>query len=431
MKIMIKETEKSKDVKILLVDDDLQLRRASEIMLKYAGYDVVQAGTGAEALACLSETQPDLILLDVMLPDTNGIDLCKQIRSNHNGSNIYIIMLSGYKKESEARATGLEAGADDYLVRPVANRELLARIRAGLRIHQIEEDLRRERDLLDRMMETSPVGITLVNREGQLTFANARAEEILGLSRDALTQRTYNAPEWRITDYEGGPFPQEELPFHQVMAQGESVYDVRHAIEHSDGHRSLLSINSAPLCDASGQITGMVSTIEDVTERVQEERRRHERLKEELRALAGLASSDQTVITASMFGATPLQETSPHLFDDLCQTYSDLIDRALTARLYKVSVEISDALRIIARRLGARQANPRDIIDLHSAALQVKIENANPRKAKAYVEEGHLVVLELMGYLVRYYQNYTGKEASKHRNTVTQINETEGDDYEG
>jgi PAS domain S-box-containing protein len=339
-------------------------------------------------------------------------------------------MLSGHKKESEARTAGLEAGADDYLVRPVANRELLARIRAGLRIHQTEEDLRRERDLLDRMMETSPVGITLVNREGQLTFANARAEEILGLSRDALTQRTYNAPEWRITDYEGGPFPQEELPFNQVMAQGEPVYDVRHAIEHPDGHRSLLSINSAPLRDASGQITGMVSIIEDVTERVQEERRRHERLKEELRALAGLASSDQTAITASMFGATPLQETSPHLFDDLCQTYSDLLDRALTARLYKVSVEISDALRMIARRLGARQANPRDVIDLHSAALQAKIENANPRKAKVYVEEGHLVVLELMGYLVSYYQNYVVKEVSKHRDAVTQISETEGDNYE-
>lgn len=430
MKIMIKESEKSKDVKILLVDDDPQLRLASKVVLERTGYDVVQASTGAEALARLSETQPDLILLDVMLPDTNGIDLCKHIRSNHNAHNVYIIMLSGHKKESEARTAGLEAGADDYLVRPVANRELLARIRAGLRIHQTEEDLRRERDLLDRMMETSPVGITLVDREGQLTFANARAEEILGLSRDALTQRTYNAPEWRITDYEGGPFPQEELPFNQVMAQGEPVYDVRHAIEHPDGHRSLLSINSAPLRDASGQITGMVSTIEDVTERVQEERRRHERLKEELRALAGLASSDQTAITASMFGATPLQETSPHLFDDLCQTYSDLLDRALTARLYKVSVEISDALRMIARRLGARQANPRDVIDLHSAALQAKIENANPRKAKVYVEEGHLVVLELMGYLVSYYQNYVVKEVSKHRDAVTQISETEGDNYE-
>jgi hypothetical protein len=85
---------------------------------------------------------------------------------------------------------------------------------------------------------------------------------------------------------------------------------------------------------------------------------------------------------------------------------------------------------MIARRLGARQANPRDVIDLHSAALQAKIENANPRKAKVYVEEGHLVVLELMGYLVSYYQNYVVKEVSKHRDAVTQISETEGDNYE-
>jgi len=75
---------------------------------------------------------------------------------------------------------------------------------------QGEEALQREQTLLSRIMETSPVGITLVDREGQITFANSQAEKVLGLTRDEITQRTYNAPEWHITTYDGAPFPDED-----------------------------------------------------------------------------------------------------------------------------------------------------------------------------------------------------------------------------
>jgi PAS domain S-box-containing protein len=134
-----------------------------------------------------------------------------------------------------------------------------------------KEALRRERDLLRLVNETSPVGISVVNREGQITFANRRAEEVLGLIQDQITQRTYNAPIWRITDYEGNPFPDEALPFQRVMTTGQAVFDVRHAIEWPDGHRVLLSINAAPLFDDAGQVDGMVATVDDVTERVRAE----------------------------------------------------------------------------------------------------------------------------------------------------------------
>ena len=136
---------------------------------------------------------------------------------------------------------------------------------------RVEESLRRERDLTSRIAETSPVGIVMVNREGQVTFANPRAEHILGLAKDAITQRAYNDPEWRITAYDGSPFPDEQLPFQQVTATGQPVYDVRHAIEWPDGHRVLLSINAAPLLDETGQVDSMVATVHDVTEQVQAE----------------------------------------------------------------------------------------------------------------------------------------------------------------
>jgi PAS domain S-box-containing protein len=131
------------------------------------------------------------------------------------------------------------------------------------------EALLRERDLVARLTETSPASVVQVDRQGQITFANLMAQEVLGLTVDEITQRTYNGPEWHITDYEGNPFPQEQLPLEQVMRTGQSVFDVRHAIERPDGQRVLLSINAAPLFDEAGQVDSMVSTVEDVTERVQ------------------------------------------------------------------------------------------------------------------------------------------------------------------
>jgi two-component system cell cycle sensor histidine kinase/response regulator CckA len=137
-----------------------------------------------------------------------------------------------------------------------------------------EEALQRERDLVDRIMETSPAGIVALNRAGEITFANASAEEALGLGKDAATGRKYNAPSWRITDYDGEPYPEDELPFSRVMATGQAVRDVRHAIERPDGHRVLMSVNAAPIFDKDGGIDGVVAAIQDVTDLVRAEEER-------------------------------------------------------------------------------------------------------------------------------------------------------------
>jgi PAS domain S-box-containing protein/putative nucleotidyltransferase with HDIG domain len=132
---------------------------------------------------------------------------------------------------------------------------------------QAEEALKREQMLLSRIMETSPVGITLVDLEGQITFANSQAEKVLGLTRDELIQRTYNAPDWHITTYNGDPFPNENLPFQRVISTGKPVYSVQHMIAWPDGHCLFLSINGAPILNEKGDIVNVVFTIEDITER--------------------------------------------------------------------------------------------------------------------------------------------------------------------
>ena len=115
--------------KILVVDDDNALREMVGIVLEAEGFEVSYHDAGTGALDSFKSEEPDLVLLDVMLPGKDGIEVCKEIRAN---SGTPIIMLTA-KTESEDVVRGLEAGADDYVVKPFDPTVLLARIRARLR----------------------------------------------------------------------------------------------------------------------------------------------------------------------------------------------------------------------------------------------------------------------------------------------------------
>jgi two-component system, OmpR family, response regulator MprA len=117
-------------VTILLVDDDAGLRRALRRVLVSHGFEVEVAAGGAEALDRLRARAFDLVVLDVMMPDTDGIEVCEQLRAD--GEQLPVLMLTA-RDAVRDRVVGLEAGADDYLVKPFANAELVARVRALLR----------------------------------------------------------------------------------------------------------------------------------------------------------------------------------------------------------------------------------------------------------------------------------------------------------
>ena len=120
---------------ILVVDDDPQIIRFLKRGLAYKGYAVATAGNGAEALAKARERQPDLVILDVMMPGIDGIEVGKRLRQ---AGSVPILMLTARGTVVD-RVAGLESGADDYLVKPFAFDELLARIRALLRRSQPAE----------------------------------------------------------------------------------------------------------------------------------------------------------------------------------------------------------------------------------------------------------------------------------------------------
>jgi DNA-binding response OmpR family regulator len=118
--------------KILIVDDEAILAETLAYNLEQAGYEVTTAADGASALEIVQREALDLIILDLMLPEMDGLEVCRQVRSKKTTASLPIIMLTA-KNEEIDKVVGLEVGADDYMTKPFGRRELLARVRALLR----------------------------------------------------------------------------------------------------------------------------------------------------------------------------------------------------------------------------------------------------------------------------------------------------------
>ncbi len=131
-----------------------------------------------------------------------------------------------------------------------------------------------------------------------------------------------------------------------------------------------------------------------------------EKQESEFQDLAQFTNDSQTNVTARMFGSQAIKESLPEIFAEMIQEYGDLLDLSLEQRAFKVSYNISERLRTMAEKLGFLKGSPRDVIDIHTLTLKKKNENVSLAKAQAYVAEGRLMVLELMGYLTSYYRKY-------------------------
>lgn len=132
----------------------------------------------------------------------------------------------------------------------------------------LEKELLSKTKLMHKITDTSPVAITVLDLDGEIIFSNKRAEEIFGLNKDEVLSRRYNSEEWHITDFDGNPFPEEELPYHRILKTKESVFSVQHCIHNSLGEKKYLSINASPLFNEENELINIVTTIEDISEQI-------------------------------------------------------------------------------------------------------------------------------------------------------------------
>ena len=187
---------------ILIVDDDSRVTGALRRTLAYEGYQVSVAGNGEQALMVARTKPPDLVILDLMLPGIDGLEVCRRLRSA--GDSIAVLMLTARDAVVD-RVAGLETGADDYLVKPFALEELLARVKALLRRHNpsdiarevlLFEDL--ELDMATRQARRGDRRIDLSTTEFELLALFLRNPRIV-LTRSLLMDRIWG------NDFEGGP----------------------------------------------------------------------------------------------------------------------------------------------------------------------------------------------------------------------------------
>ena len=115
--------------RILMVDDNLPFLKLYSQILRDAGHEVLEAGNGRQALRIIREHRPDLVVLDVVLPDISGIEVCRQIKGDAALRDVFVILISGQAISAEQTVDGLATGADEYLCKPIVPSEFLARIR--------------------------------------------------------------------------------------------------------------------------------------------------------------------------------------------------------------------------------------------------------------------------------------------------------------
>src|SRR5262249_16170539 len=175
----------------LYVDDDADNREMLGWVLRNAGYQVREAATGGEALR-LAEERPDLVVLDVNLPDINGFEVCRRIKAHPATTSIPVLHLSAMFVRSEDKTYGLEEGADGYLTKPVEPEELIAHVKALLRIHQAEEAARQTarqgQTTFGAMSE--PVG--LLDPQGRVVRCNGALSELLQRPPSSILGRPYH-----------------------------------------------------------------------------------------------------------------------------------------------------------------------------------------------------------------------------------------------
>jgi two-component system, OmpR family, response regulator MprA len=187
---------------ILIVDDESRVTSALRRVLAYEGYTVSTAADGESALAIARTRPPDLVILDIMLPGINGLEVCRRLRIA--GDEVAVLMLTARDTVAD-RVTGLEIGADDYLVKPFALEELLARIKALLRRRHPPEVSREilcfadlELDTATRQAKRGNRVIDLSTTEYELLALFLRNPRIV-LTRGVIMDRIWG------NDFEGGP----------------------------------------------------------------------------------------------------------------------------------------------------------------------------------------------------------------------------------
>lgn len=258
--------EPSQRARIVVADDNADMREYVGRLLG-ARWDVVAVGDGEQALAEIRARRPDLLLTDVMMPRLDGFGLLRAVRADAQLSDLPVVMLSARAGE-EARVGGLEAGADDYLVKPFSARELVARVRSNLELAVVRREagaaLRESEARFRNMADHAPVMMWVTDASGRCVYLNQRWYEFTGQRpEEALGYGWLEATHPGDREHAASAFGAanaQHIPF-----------QIEYRLRRADGGYRWAMDAAAPRFDGAGGFLGYIGSVIDITERKQAE----------------------------------------------------------------------------------------------------------------------------------------------------------------
>jgi PAS domain S-box-containing protein len=368
---------------ILNVDDTASSRYTKSRILRQAGYTVIEAENGTDALRLVREQMPQLVVMDVRLPDMSGIDACRQIKTDPLTRTIPVVQISATFVTPHDQIAGLEGGAEIYLTEPVEPIELTTAVRVLLRLHSIERGLVQSEARWRSFVDSNIIGVVIAKHE-RLLEANDAFLRMVGYSREELltggvTWRSLTAPE----SLERSDAAAAELRMRGTCGPFEKQY------LRKDGSRVWVMVAAAAILDGEDQSLSFVLDISDrkhaTLEREAAFAREHAartqaeeatRLKDEF--LANLSHELRTPMNA-IIGWTHLLRTG-RLEDSQRQRALESIDRGARSQA-KLIEDLLDVSRIVSGKLNLT-LRPVDLAAVIDAAVESQRPAAQTKALK-------------------------------------------------
>ena len=260
----------------LVVDDDPDIALVCSLHLEGAGFEVIEAGTGLQALELAAIKHPEVVVLDYMLPDLDGVEVLRRLKADPDTADMPVLMLTA-RTHKKDQAAAWEAGASDFMVKPFDGKEFVKTVRriadergvVPRREQAIEEivDARRAADAtLASLVREATDAIICKDLDGTITFWNRGAERLYGWTAEEAVGSSIKMI--------AAPETIEEID--EILAKvsrGEPVTLFETTRQHRDGHRIHISLGVSPVRDAQGRVVGAAAIARDVTERVLRETR--------------------------------------------------------------------------------------------------------------------------------------------------------------
>jgi PAS domain S-box-containing protein len=262
----------NKTTRILVADDNLEILQFFSELLRDHGYEVLEASTGRRALQVTRQMRPDLLLLDVVMPELSGIEVCRQVKADPLLADVFVVLVSGQATRATEMVRGLEAGADEYIAKPVDSAEFVARIRTIARLRDTTVELRASERHYRSLVDILPEGVAMIDLEGRFAAVNPQVVAMLGFAdgEELLLRSVVDLVQ-----------PEDQARFKVNMASALKtglMRNAEYAVLRKAGQRVAVELSAAVSTDAKGRPLGLVMVARDITE--------HKRAEEDLRNVA-------------------------------------------------------------------------------------------------------------------------------------------------